>query len=1610
MGFRWSGFAFLLAVQLGSIVGSSGGAHAERLPDHVLPALATATRVAAAPDAAIEPITLTFVLRRDDPAGFAELLRAVRDETSPSYRRFTSQRALADRFGPSPRTYDRLRRWLTGHGLELVQGAENRLTLTVRGTRAAVERTMRVGIADYRIGDRTFRANDTNPALPRALASHVLSVTGLSDLAQPKPVLKALHYGFNKLVCAILVAPVPPPIGFKLCTNGDPNPYNVCLAAAKTSAENNVPLESVFDFAGYGQYYSYLRVVRNDEPCPPGSSPAAASSASAPKPTVRKGIAPRAAGTGQTIGIIGFDTLLPSDVADYLTLVGFPATNIGNLTLVPVNGGATLGADQDELLLDVTTAMTIAPGAQVKVFHAPFTGQGSFQALFNAALDGGATVISNSFAYCEDQTSRADVEGIEAIFQSAAASNVSVFNASGDSGSTCLNGSPNTVAVPASAPTATAVGGSSVTAGGGRARAAETWWDGTASVPPTGQGGFGTSRFFARPAYQNGFNASAMRSVPDLVASADPAGGIMICQASAGGCPTGSIYGGTSFTAPVLASYTALINEAIGRNVGFLNEEVYPLAGTRAFNDAADLGSDFAHVGLGSPNVDALIVALGNLTLGAADPLASYATAAVDTDVVGGFQLPVEVPADGTSVGYVSVQVLDAAGHAIPGQTVAISAPGTDAVITPGSMVSDDYGLAVFAVTNLTAEDVEFTVTVNGVELGNHPTLPFVVPPATSASIQASTNTVTADGIASATITVTLQDALARGAAGKTVTLSQGLGHSRIATPSPAVTDANGQIAFTITNLVNEVVTYTAVDVTDGDLPVPGSAQVTFENGTGTACGNTVVLPVGQNGYVVTAFATGFLAQDFNFGNVNWGGCPGASNPVFQDASTYIAQFPDGGLYGFGLGGGAVSSANLLDVIGPTLGSPVFGKDGKLYATRGSTGVNFTTGTVVELDPATGAFIRNVAENQTCPGGLAVDPISGDLFFTGTCFGAGADDVLLHRILDPAGPTPTVVTYANLGTSPNGAIAFTPDGTIYVAIGYNSPVPPVVRITGTNSATPGVVTPVTGLSSFFTLSIGELLPNGEAKSFLVFPKDTFDLSLVDVTTTPFTTTVLATDIGSGTTGPDGCQYIGSHDAVYKLTNASGGCNFLPTAPLPSLVLTPAEVTPDPARGTTREVTATFRYVDVPADTPIFFQVTGANPQVRMVRTNAEGAAVFAYTAVNTGKDTITATATIAGTALTSNPATITWTDGPHVTSLTLNLSPTQARPSQPVTVVASLTDVSVEPPAPLAGQPVAFDVGGVQCAGTTDPAGTVICIVTLPAPGTSLLAATFAGAEVLLPSSDAVGFTVVSSTAPLGAFMLHQAKTTKKTPTLPKFGPVTLGAGAFDVQKITELGVPADIDDAGLRDPTTHLLSYAVKPAKGGPKIGKQSSRVVGACTNASVTTSKPTNLLVPTAKGLTQAADPLVPNAYNVDHLLCAKVKGKVALAKHAQVEVTDQLQSGRYDLRKLTLVCSPVAKSGSPTVKSGPAKGQPFSITPATVRNPSSLLLCYDAKLATKTYAQSGCGAANPKDKGTKISPKQPKPTAHTGVYTDNQFGTGQVDTKKPTTVCLPAALAPQ
>ena len=89
-----------------------------------------------------------------------------------------------------------------------------------------------------------------------------------------------------------------------------------------------------------------------------------------------------------------------------------------------------------------------------------------------------------------------------------------------------------------------------------------------------------------------------------------------LCQADAGGCPDGSAARRHELGRTVWAAMAALLNQSQGHNLGNLNPLLYPRANTPAFHTPASMGSDFAHVGLGSPRLDLLDIALGGVTVG----------------------------------------------------------------------------------------------------------------------------------------------------------------------------------------------------------------------------------------------------------------------------------------------------------------------------------------------------------------------------------------------------------------------------------------------------------------------------------------------------------------------------------------------------------------------------------------------------------------------------------------------------------------------------------------------------------------------------------------------------------------------------------------------------------------------------------------------------------------------------------------------------------------------------------------------------------------------------------------------------------------------------------
>jgi hypothetical protein len=514
------------------------------------------------------------------------------------------------------------------------------------------------------------------------------------------------------------------------------------------------------------------------------------------------------------------------------------------------------------------------------------------------------------------------------------------------------------VHVPASSPHITAVGGTTAHRNIGGTYGTESWWGGTEGIVKGGQGGFGTSRFFTRPVYQNGLTTATMRSIPDISMPADPRYGYFICQESAGGCPTNLLYGGTSVAAPLLAAIVAVLNEQTGAPLGFLNTKLYPLANTPSFHSASELGSNFAHVGLGTPNVGKLFLALINATAGAYD---------LTKSVAGAF--PPIVVANGTTKGGIAVLLRDSALNSVSGETVSVTAnAGSSAVITPVNAVTNvSNGAALFTVTNTVPELVTFTATVGGQPLAQHPVIRFVSPPASFGDIAALPLALPADGNSKSTITVTLFDGEGNPTPGKLVTLAQGNGSATI-TALNATTDATGKARFEAANFKTESVVFTAVDVTDGNVPVPGDVTVSYLSGGTPPCNIGLGTPAA--GYAASTFVSSVPGDTYT--------CIGPIGLAFApNGDLLVNSNYTGDIYRFGPEGGTATAATLwstaLHGLGPT--GLLFTPSGQLFAATRYP----DAGHVVELDPVSGAILRTVAAINS-PLDLKMDPLSGDLF------------------------------------------------------------------------------------------------------------------------------------------------------------------------------------------------------------------------------------------------------------------------------------------------------------------------------------------------------------------------------------------------------------------------------------------------------------------------------------------------------------------------------------------------------------------------------------------------------------------------------------------------------
>jgi hypothetical protein len=329
-----------------------------------------------------------------------------------------------------------------------------------------------------------------------------------------------------------------------------------------------------------------------------------------------------------TIASLQFSKWSPGDLTQYAKANSLPDPVAGGQYVsVPVGNAPTTSDGADEVDLDQESLLSTDPFAKQRAYFNAGTSAGYAAELGQVfadvtqsvgAVNGGdphIVALSTSWGSCESEFAvnfpRDTINVLETLLKGISAAGVTIFAASGDDGVyDCGDSKTSTkVAVdyPASSPEVVAVGGTHLTAPGGRVANAGTNWaehgwtcgNTVACEGASGSGGSGggESSQFALPSYQKqgigsqpfttstkkkgNFGTQPHRMVPDISADGDPETGFCVvtsdpadlnrpavpCTTTPSGYASVQI-GGTSLASPVSAALFTNQLSAAGRTTG----------------------------------------------------------------------------------------------------------------------------------------------------------------------------------------------------------------------------------------------------------------------------------------------------------------------------------------------------------------------------------------------------------------------------------------------------------------------------------------------------------------------------------------------------------------------------------------------------------------------------------------------------------------------------------------------------------------------------------------------------------------------------------------------------------------------------------------------------------------------------------------------------------------------------------------------------------------------------------------------------------------------------------------------------------------------------------
>ncbi len=341
------------------------------LTHHVRSVVSRGEATAAGRLPANQVMTLNLVLPLRDPAGLKSFLADLYNPARPEYRQFLTPTEFTARFGPTAEDYEKVVRFATSSGFEVVGGSRDGMDVQIKGPVSAVETAFHVNMRVYNhpTEGRTFYSPDREPVMD--LSIPLWHISGLDNYSLPHPlVVKKSDYA---------------------ATHGiEPD------AVVKHATTGSGPSASFLGSDMRAAYYGTGSLT----------------------------------GAGQNLGLWEYEGTDLADLTTYFKNVG--QTNNVPVTLLSTDGTSTScteasgKCDDTEQTLDMTQAIGMAPGLASLVVYVGSTDTAIISAMTtHSPLP---TTIGCSWGWTP-----ADATTLDPYFQKMAAQGQNFFAASGDS-------------------------------------------------------------------------------------------------------------------------------------------------------------------------------------------------------------------------------------------------------------------------------------------------------------------------------------------------------------------------------------------------------------------------------------------------------------------------------------------------------------------------------------------------------------------------------------------------------------------------------------------------------------------------------------------------------------------------------------------------------------------------------------------------------------------------------------------------------------------------------------------------------------------------------------------------------------------------------------------------------------------------------------------------------------------------------------------------------------------------------------------------------------------------------------------------------------------------